>query len=84
MSDSFDAIALNGIDSDSFRTKYNFSFEPTEESGSHCVNQMTRFIQIEGSNWFNQTKALSKLDTLDNNSELVSNSYKPLRIKKPN
>ncbi|NOU73735.1 hypothetical protein GC098_20315 [Paenibacillus sp. LMG 31458] len=50
--DSFEAVALNGIDSDFFRPEYNFVFGQDEESVYRCVSEMLRFIQSKGFKWF--------------------------------
>ncbi|WP_334073134.1 DUF4304 domain-containing protein [Paenibacillus sp. A14] len=50
--DDFEAVALNGIDSDSFRKKYSLSYGRTEDSVLKCVEEMMEFILREGFAWF--------------------------------
>ncbi|MFD1176647.1 hypothetical protein ACFQ3W_10085 [Paenibacillus puldeungensis] len=50
--DSFEAVALNGIDSDGFRRKYNLSYGSPEESVVKCVEEIMKFIRCEGFRWF--------------------------------
>lgn len=62
--DSFEAVALEGIDSDGFRRKYNLSYGKSEESVMKCVHGIMEFIQCEGFEWFdywmNPTRLLNE------------------------
>jgi len=59
--DDFNAIELNGIDSDSFRDEYHITFDESRESVARCSEEILRFIIHEGFEWFNKWTDQSKL-----------------------
>ena len=56
--DSFDAIALNGTDSDLHRynKEYNMRFWKEEETLDRCANDILSFVKDIGFNWFDKWK----------------------------
>lgn len=59
--DPFDAIALNGEDSDRFKSKYNLDFSMSEESVLQCASNIMLFVQNIGLPWFEIYKESSTL-----------------------
>lgn len=53
LNDSFEAPALNGPNSDEFRT-FNLRFHNTEDSIVRCVNELLRYCVELGIPWFNK------------------------------
>lgn len=51
LNDPFEAEALNGIDSDSFRD-YDLSFADDAESAARCARAIVQFCTEEGVPWF--------------------------------
>ncbi|NIK76440.1 hypothetical protein FHS15_001565 [Paenibacillus castaneae] len=64
--DTFDAVALNGIDSDGFRSKYNFEYNEELASVKHCVDEMMYFITTEGFKWFEDWTRTTRLLNFNN------------------
>lgn len=54
--DGFEAVALNGIDSDGFQRQYHLYYGKSEESVMKCVEGIMEFVQIEGFRWFDYWK----------------------------
>ncbi|RNB92508.1 hypothetical protein EDM56_02090 [Brevibacillus fluminis] len=54
LADSFEAVALNGIDSDFLRPEFSFGFTQDDGSVNHCVSELMRFLQSFGFNWFEE------------------------------
>lgn len=76
--DTFDAVALNGFSSDSFRPKYKFDYDENEESVNICVDEMIDFIQNNGFKWFDDWSNPIKLL---NSSESPITSFKNDYVK---
>jgi hypothetical protein len=74
--DSFDAVALNGINSDSYRPNYKLEYGTEEDSVHLCVSEMNRFIQTEGFKWFEKWSSPTLLlNTKDSIIAGFSNEY---------
>jgi hypothetical protein len=54
LNDSFDAIALNGPDSDTAGFRLNFG--QTEESANACVDEICVFCKKKGEKWFRRIR----------------------------
>lgn len=70
--DSFDAVSLNGPDSDSYRynKEYSLRFWKEAETLDRCANDILSFVKTVGFNWFDKWK--------DNNS-LLNSTESPLK-----
>jgi hypothetical protein len=59
--DTFDAVALNGIDSDGSGPKYKLQFDESRESVKLCVAGMMNFILEEGFKWYEHWSHVTRL-----------------------
>ena len=64
MNDPFDAIALNGPDSDTLR--YTFRFGETRESADDCADKILAFCRKKGQRWFRRVNGPVRLLGLPN------------------
>ena len=68
--DDWDAISLNGPDSDAFRPKFNLEYDETETSIDNCVTNIMDFVNLIAEPWFNKWK---------DKTLLINDSYSPLK-----
>ena len=68
ISDPFEAVALNGLNSDAYRgpdsstgKRYNFRFHESDDTLDRCATNIAQFIRDVGEPWFSSCRDLSKL-----------------------
>lgn len=59
--DDFEAVELNGIDSDIFKSEYNLRYHKSEESVERCANEIMLFIQKEALPWIEKWRSREPL-----------------------
>jgi len=85
--DTFEAISLNGPDSDSFRRDYCLSYSEETIEIDKCVKELMRFYADIGEPWFSNKENYFiirnkvGIDTTSSSDDYLLQSYKLLGIK---
>lgn len=77
--DDFEAVALNGIDSDAFKSEYNLRYHKNEDSIERCASEIVLFIQKEALPWLEKWRSKEHLYNEQNSplkNDFISNYEK--------